>query len=433
MPQAPPDTHVGRCKSCGQPALLPDALDLMVVCPRCGTEAKAAELLLLATPEPTTSRRSHDPEFVNAATILAMRAPDDAAAKSRGDSARQRANGLLVTLDRLNRFVGGRRCSLFATLVAGFGISLPIVDHYLSNGRVTFTIVFGDLLLIWLWLLLFSWTTSLRDESGKWRASRLGAGFSALFCGIWEAVTEWRHSTTASKLRVLGLVLLWVGVAQLAAHGTMTVFATVMGPSTPQTSALPLIPWWLGTLTVGASLGVLLWLALEARRARSARAAGEQGQIDDLPAVVDLRRTGPNDFGSTDTRHVVLRALVQWNGRTRKRYGSRDAYLAALVRHLRRVTPSLSIRREVWLGRAREMGVVDLVISNQLLVHVQKGFDQDAADWSLAQLREYQLTRPKSPKLLLVFDAEGNQLQNKAVESALEQMHQQANAVAVRL
>lgn len=407
----------------------------MVVCPRCGTEAKAAELLLLATPEPVSSPRSRDPEFVNAATILAMRSPSGEVSNAKPESPWHRGAVFLATLDRANRFVGGRRCRLFAIFVASLGIAFPLLDHYSWMGQANFTIVFGDLLLLWLWLLLFSWTTSLHDESGKWRSSRLGSGLGVLFNSMREAVAEWRHATTISRLRACGIVLLWVGVALLALHGILTLVAAVFTTSTARTNALPIVPWWLGVAGVGSGLCALLWAALIARRATLPVASNRQlaPSIDDLPTIIDLKETRPHEFGSSDTCHVVLNALAKWNERTRKRYGSRDAYVAALARHLRRVDPSLSVRREVWLGRTREMGVADLVAGDQLLIHVQKGFDREAADWSLSQLRACQLTRPKSPKLLVVFDAERNQLLNSTTQKALGQMRQHARAVAARV
>lgn len=434
MPQSPPDTHVGRCKSCGQPALLPETLELMVVCPRCGTEAKAAELLLLSTPESTSTERSRDPEFVNAPTILAMRSPSTESSTALPEGTTQAAGRFFRVLDGANRYLGGRRLVVLAAGIACCGIPLPILDHYYPSALPRYTILFGNLVLLWLWLLLFSWTLSLRDGSGNWCASKLGSWPKRALEGVSEALSEWPSSPASLRLRMGASALLWIGLLLVAAHGTTTLLKLVFEPSLRQTSELPLFPWWLGSLCVAVGTVTWLWGALKTPKiARTGtRVSKAASDSDDLPVILDLRESSTHDYGAETVRLTTVSALANWNQRKRRHYGSRDAYLAALVRHLRRGIPGLSIKREVWLGRSRDAGVADLVLGNQVLVFLQKGFGPAAADSSLSAMRRYQLARPTTPKLLVVFDAEKNLFEGP-MRCSLEQLHQHANTVTVRV
>jgi hypothetical protein len=219
-------------------------------------------------------------------------------------------------------------------------------------------------------------------------------------------------------------------LALLASHGVLTLHTLIFRP-VERVASLPLLPWWLGTLCTIA--GTSVWLSLTVKSRHTARPNSVEEELrSPLPAIVDFSASTSRDYGASSVRQTVVSALAKWSERRRTHYPSRDAYLAALVRHLRRCAPGLGIRREVWLGRSRELGVADLMLGGELLVELQKGLGRRTADWSLSQLRSYQLARPSLPKLFVVFDAPREPLDD-SLRVTLEQLHQQANTVTVRV
>ncbi|MGE5786885.1 MAG: hypothetical protein ACM3ZE_19990 [Myxococcales bacterium] len=429
MHQSNGDSPVGKCRSCGQPALLPATLDLMVVCPKCGTEARASDLVLpptnLATP-PTA--KALDPEFVNAPTILAM--PDRGAAE--GGVAGPAKRDWLAALDQLNRFLGGRRRILLTTLSL-IGGAAPIVDAISGNHRPWFTIASANMLLFGLWLCLFTWLTSLRDDNGSWKGRLVFTRLHIAWSAFWETVAELRELALAERLAVTAASLLGSGSIALAALSMMVLTKTVMDPDFEGITSLQL-SWWVAASCVVAALALWFWAQIVRRRRGSAgRASGKIGEkADPLPAFVDLQAASLPPLRQELLLRVFL-TLSKWSQRRRRHYDDTSAYQAALARHFRRHARDLAVRREVWLGKTRAEGVADLILAHSLVLTVRKGFAAPTAESTFQHQIRLQQSCPTKRKLLLVFDTDPRALQQSPAIAALGRLHTQARTTVLRI
>jgi len=369
-----------------------------------------------------------DPEFVNAPTILAM--PDRGAADEVA-SGPVRRDPLLV-LDLANRYLGGRRRAVLTTLslICGAG---PALDAISGSQRAWFSIVSANLLLFGVWLSVFTWLTSLRDDDGSWKGRLVFTRLHVAWSAIWETTSELRELDLTQRFALAAAVLFNFGCLALAAGGLMSLAEAIVDPGSGRTATLQL-SWWLAVGAIAAALPLWFWARIvRAPKKAVERSSGKlEVRADTLPAFVDLQAASLPPLRQELILRVFL-TLSKWSQRRRRRYDSTSAYRAALARHFRQHANDLGLQREVWLGKTRAQGVAELIIARSLIVTVRKGFAPPTAEGALLQQLRLQQSCPSKRKLLLVFDTEPRALQQNPATSALARLHAQAGTTTLRV
>jgi hypothetical protein len=185
-----------------------------------------------------------------------------------------------------------------------------------------------------------------------------------------------------------------------------------------------------------AALGILLWAKAffgDGDDAIEGDAEQVSADLSQLPALLDLQEVRNPDFGDGDPLRVTLSALAKWHSRKAQTYENEKYYQAALERHFRRHASKLKCRREVWVGKERKDGIADLVLGNYVLIEVKRGFGKTTADRAIGQMFAYQQSWPNKPKLLVIFDANRDEVFKSAATPTLRALHEGADAVTVRM
>ncbi len=287
----------------------------------------------------------------------------------------------------------------------------------------------GNLLLLVIWFLTFSFAGSLRDENGIWRGGlifgRLGAVRRALWAEVasfWEAPAHIRHRTLAILFGVLSLGTFALG--NLAA-----LLLRAFGDSAPELLS-EIAGWgWFGAF-FSVLFGVLWRRFRPAKRVVRALDTGAARELTgDLPPIIALG-DDPPPLGET-LIHEIIEKLALWKPRL---WPSEKDYQFALQRHLERLMPDIAIEREKRLGPSRAEGIADFVLGESVILELKRGFkNKGSVDRAIGQMYAYATQRPDMPSLLVIFEANLEDVMESLATPRLEDLHHRQATVTVRM
>ena len=191
-------------------------------------------------------------------------------------------------------------------------------------------------------------------------------------------------------------------------------------------------------LLTGGSAFIVGALLMIRRLTRSRRPAAGDVQrattvLRTVPGLIDMRNCQPGQFDGEDATSVTLSALSHWYQRKAREYDDEYGYQLALARHFQRHARHLAIRREVWLGEAHKRARADFILGDTVLVEIKHHFSKSRADRAIGQMGSYAQTWSGKPKLLVIFEADHDQVFNSLATPQLQGLHAQAGTVTVRM
>lgn len=338
---------------------------------------------------------------------------------------------MLRLLARIDRTFAGRRLVAAATIVFTCAILGPALDAWQHNVAPVWTVVLANTMLLLLWVLALAWLGAMRDDAGEstgafaWRRLRM------LGASLFRGYEELRGAAARVRWQSAGRHLVLFGCLLLIFRGSSVLAAVALGAEVLPESGAVLLGVGCACFVLGVAL--LQWAAWGTRNATATELAHARSSIGALTAIVDLNRDVGRQFSGPDPVSLTLSALAQWRLRTIRKYPDVHAYKEALERHLRLHVHAFKCRREIWLGRTRDDGIADLLIGGVVWVGIARGFSADLAEQVLAEVRRYPKTWADKPKLLVIFDASHRDVFDNAAVAALQQLHEQASLVAVRM
>lgn len=457
------------CTECAQVIVLNHPLPSHVRCPRCGFKLKVADLVsadtpLLAVPssappssqqdqgrmravntpaplriapvsilEPEIDEPPAEPPFLEPIPSPLAAALAGAQGAARGLSSFGR--WVLRACESADRVFAGRRLWLIASATSFAGASLAL-NRLLDNDTLAKVSTLSGIALLYpIWLMAFAFAGNLRDEGGQWRGrvvfQRLGAfwrGVVAEIETIGEAPTHirWRLATAG-----FGALTLTV----FAVANILTVFVLGAGDLTDSTAVVEatetLATWgWLGALLTGL-VGIGWWRSSPATRVVETFDDSEAWELtSQLPPIVALYAGESAPSGDTFL-HEMLDVLASWPART---WPTETDYQLALKRHMERSLPGVLIEREKRLGPSRSDGIADFVIADAIILELKKGFRRKTdIDRALGQMDNYSVRHPDKPAMLVIFEANAEDVLEASVTPRLRALHAQRAAVTVRM
>jgi hypothetical protein len=91
------------------------------------------------------------------------------------------------------------------------------------------------------------------------------------------------------------------------------------------------------------------------------------------------------------------------------------------------------VERDRWLGPQRSDGIAPLIVNENLLIEVLRGFDPSAAERVTAKMRAHARTWRGKPAIIVVFDASRAELLDGQGTPPLEALHQSYPMLTVRM
>ena len=445
---------VGACPSCGQHMRLPADLNAQVACPRCTRTARAIELIPQATAISSIATAQQVICDANAPTILQMpafmieeaapqvppalaetkvgvvRVTSPSATASNYSSVettdiKGRASRLLDFCAAIDSRLIGWRLRIVFGLIFLAGVGGPVIDKVTSAPTPLWTVLSTNALLLVLWLLLFAWLGSLRDDDGLWSGRLFIRRLAAHVKDLQEAAG---NLTRAS----LGSLLVVIGASVLALRNVGTVIAIAANDSSMLDGFADKL---LAAGTISFVLGSLLLIrrfssrkkptAIQIQRATAA--------LRIVPGLIDMQETKAAQFGDADPVQVTLSALSDWQQRRNREYDDEYGYQLALKRHFGKYPELRPVRQEVWMSAQRRDGRADFILNDIVLVEVKHHFSKSRADRAIGQMGGYGQTWRGKPKMLVIFDARRDDVFGSLATRQLEGLHEKDGTITVRM
>jgi hypothetical protein len=268
----------------------------------------------------------------------------------------------------------------------------------------------------------------LRNDAGVWDYRVAFTRLSTRLRLALEDIVSFGALPKPLRWRVLGEVIGVVGLSGLGVTSALTLSQLVWAwPA----SGMALFLW----RACSAILVILSVMALHQAASVplgfSTPAEIEAPAVAHFPAVLDLSLplSVPVAHGSTPL-HQVLDVLSQWQPRE---WPNQDSYLVALERHLSRRMGWARVERDRWLGPQRSDGVAPLIVNENLLIEVMRGFDPSSAERVTAKMRAHAKIWRGKPAIIVVFDASRAELLDGQGTPPLEALHQSYPMLTVRM
>jgi hypothetical protein len=328
----------------------------------------------------------------------------------------------------LDEHLEGKRAWILAAAI-GLAGATSALEAAFEDVNPVWSVLTGNLLLLVVWFLAFSFAGSLRDENGIWRGGLIFGRFAATGRALWAEVASFGEAPLHIRHRTLALLFAVLSLATFAVGNLTALLLRAFGDSAPDLLS-EIAGWgWLGAFFSGL-FGVLWHRSRPARRVVRALETGFARELTgDLPPIIAL---GDDSLPSGDTFvHEIIDVLAQWKPRI---WPSEKDYQFALQRHLERLMPDIEIEREKRLGPSRAEGIADFVLGESVILELKRGFrSKGSVDRAIGQMYAYAKQCPDMPSLLVIFEANLEDVMESLATSRLEDLHQRQATVTVRM
>lgn len=424
-------------------------------CPRCGFKMKVTDFVAYETPvmavpasaPPSSlsgsvgqSAKSEQAVFQDVTTEPPEVELDEILESTRQGSATfGRAAGAFAGLSRsgqailqfcgtLDEQLEGKRVWILAGFV-GLAGATSAMEGAVEGVDPVWGVLTGNLLLLVGWFLTFSFAGSLRDEDGIWRGSLIFGRLASVGRALWAELASFGEAPPHIRWRTLAIVFAALSLATFAFGNLTALLLRAFGDSSPELLS-DVAGWgWLGAVLAG--LFWFLWFrtAPQKRAVQIFDSGTARHVTSDLPPIIALGEESPP---SGDTLvHEILEVLARWKPRL---WPSEKDYQFALQRHLERHMPGIAIEREKRVGSSRGDGIADFVLGESVILELKRGFrSKGTIDRAIGQMQNYADKCPEMPSLLVLFEANLEDVVESPATSRLAVLHAHQATVTVRM
>lgn len=341
---------------------------------------------------------------------------------------------ILSLCEQADGLIAGKRLAMFGGL--GLVVGATTAAESLNSGTPSIlTTVSGIVLLYFVWLLVFSFVGSLRDDTGVWSGALVFARMKALA----QAGLEYAETFSSSPPHLRWRFSAWVvGVLTLSAFAAANLVALLERASSglfitkglKDLSSGIAANAWFGALLTAILVG--LWRATRPKRRTIQNFGSSVAReiIGDLPPILALGTSDLPMKGDTIV-HEILDVLSQWRPRL---WPTEKDYQLALERHFERTLSGVLVEREKCLGQSRSDGIADFVVAGAVILELKRGFSRKSEiNRAIGQMQDYARQCPEMPSLLVLFDANLSNVVRSRWTAALIDLHARQASLTVRM